>query len=76
MKHFPPVTCSCSGRSLPARSVIHFQAASLHGNLKVFVDKRRFSGNPRNVVLKPHELITIEEGRTVTPPPYTFAPGL
>ena len=52
------------------------QAASLHGNLKVFVDKRRFSGNPRNVVLKPHELITIEEGRTVTPPPYTFAPGL
>ena len=52
------------------------QAASLHGKLTVFVDKRRFSGNPRNVVLKPHELITIEAGRTVTPPPYTFAPGL
>jgi hypothetical protein len=52
------------------------QAASLHGKLKVFVGRQRVNENPRNVVLKPHELITIEEGRTVTPPSYTFAPGL
>jgi hypothetical protein len=52
------------------------QAASLHGTLKVFVGKQRVNENPRNVVLKPHERITIEEGRAVTPPSYTFAPGL
>jgi hypothetical protein len=52
------------------------RAASLHGTLKVFVGKQRVNVNPRNVVLKPHELITIEQGRTVTPPSYTFAPGL
>jgi hypothetical protein len=52
------------------------RAASLHGKLKVFVGKQRVNVNPRNIVLKPHELITIEQGRTVTPPPYEFAPGL
>jgi hypothetical protein len=52
------------------------RAASLKGRLKVFVGGRRVSGNPRAIVLKPHELITIEQGRTVAPPPYQFAPGL
>jgi len=52
------------------------QAASLSGKLKVFVGDRQVSGDPRKIVLRPHELITIEQGRIVTPPPFQFAPGL
>lgn len=52
------------------------RAAALRGALKVFVGARRVSVNPRSIVLAPHELITIEQGRTVTPPSYRFAPGL
>ena len=52
------------------------QAAGLKGNLKVFVGNRAFSGDPRTIVLKPHELITIEQGKVVEPPPFTFPPGV
>jgi hypothetical protein len=52
------------------------RAASLSGKLKVFVGDRRYAGDPRAIVLKPHELITIELGRTVVPPPFRFPPGL
>jgi hypothetical protein len=52
------------------------QAAGLKGDLKVFVGKREFSGDPRTIVLKPHELITIEQGKVVEPPPFTFPPGV
>jgi hypothetical protein len=52
------------------------RAASLRGKLEVFVDGRQIAGDPRAIVLKSHELITIEQGRTVKPPPYQFAPGL
>jgi hypothetical protein len=52
------------------------RAASLHGALKVFVGTKRVNVDPRTIVLRPHELITIEQGRTVPPPPYQFAPGL
>ena len=52
------------------------RAASLSGKLKVFVASRRVSGDPRVIVLKPHELITIEQGRTVEPPPFRFPAGL
>jgi hypothetical protein len=51
-------------------------AAGLTGKLKVFVGNREYSGNPRNIVLEPHELITIEQGKVVEPPPFTFPPGL
>jgi hypothetical protein len=52
------------------------QADTLHGKLKVFIGNRPYSGDPRNIVLKPHELITIEQGRVVEPPQFTFPPGL
>jgi hypothetical protein len=52
------------------------QAAGLKGNLKVFVGNRAFGGDPRTIVLKPHELITIEQGKVVEPPPFTFPPGV
>jgi len=52
------------------------QADGLKGNLKFFVGNREFSGDPRSIVLKPHELITVEQGKTVEPPPFTFPPGL
>jgi hypothetical protein len=52
------------------------RAASLNGKLKVFVGSRQISDDPRSIVLKPHELITIEQGRTVEPPPFAFPPGL
>ena len=52
------------------------RAASLKGKLKVFVGNHQVNGDPRKIVLKPHEIITIEQGRTVTPPPFQFPPGL
>lgn len=52
------------------------RAASLRGRLAVFVGRQRFSGDPRTIVLKPHELITIEQGSLVPPPTYRFPPGL
>jgi hypothetical protein len=52
------------------------QAAQLNGKLKVFVGNREYSGDPRKIVLKPHELITIEQGKVVEPPPFSFPAGL
>jgi hypothetical protein len=52
------------------------QADGLKGKLELFVGKRRFTGDPRAIVLKRHELITIEVGRTVPPPAFRFPPGL
>lgn len=51
-------------------------AGPLSGNLHVFVDGRPYAGDPANIVLRPHQLITIESGRQVPPPSYRFAPGL
>ncbi len=52
------------------------QATNLKGPLHVFVGKKPYTGNPANIKLTPHELITIESGKKVPPPSYTFAPGL
>jgi hypothetical protein len=52
------------------------QADGLNGKLKVFVGNREYTGDPRAIVLKRHELITIEVGKTVPPPPFRFPPGL
>jgi hypothetical protein len=52
------------------------RAASLSGKLTIFRGNSRYTGDPRAIVLTPHELITIEQGRTVKPPPFQFPPGL
>jgi hypothetical protein len=37
-----------------------------------------YSGDPRSIVLKPHEIITLEitPPKVTPPPPFTFASGL
>jgi hypothetical protein len=52
------------------------RATNLTGPLHVFVGQKPYTGNPRNIKLTPHELVTIEQGKVVKPPPYTFGPGL
>jgi hypothetical protein len=52
------------------------QANGLKGKLKVFIGNQAYTGDPRSIVLKPHELITIEMGKTVPPPSFQFPPGL
>lgn len=51
--------------------------AGLKGKVRVFVDGRPYTGNPRNIQLKKHEEITLEVGDPVmAPPAYTFPQGL
>lgn len=46
------------------------------GKVTVFVDGKKFHGNPRNIVLRAHEQITLEVGSPiVSPPTYTFPAG-
>jgi len=52
------------------------QAAGLHGQLHFFADGKPYSGDPRNIVLAPHQLITIEAGQTVPPPDFVFPSGV
>jgi hypothetical protein len=52
------------------------RAANLTGPLHVFVGNKPYTGDPSAIKLTPHELVTIEQGKVVKPPPYTFAPGL
>ncbi len=52
------------------------RAADLHGPLQVFVDGKTYSGDPRNITLGPHQLITIQAGPTVPPPKFVFPSGV
>jgi hypothetical protein len=52
------------------------QATNLKGPLHVFVGQKAYTGNPANIKLTPHELITIESGKKVASPSYTFPAGL
>jgi hypothetical protein len=52
------------------------RAASLTGKLRFYVGNKQVSGDPRKIVLSPHELITIEQGKKVPPAPFQFPPGL
>ena len=61
------------------KNVSTTQAADLQvssGNtLIVYVDGQKYSGNPADIVLKPHMLIAIETGKDVTPAPFQFPAG-
>lgn len=47
------------------------------GPVTVFVDGKRYTGNPRNILLTAHKQIALETGSpVVTPPTYTFPAGL
>ena len=51
--------------------------AGLRGRLRAYVNGKPFSGDPRGIVLRPHEQITLVVGEpAVTPPTYAFPEGL
>ena len=51
--------------------------AGLTGAVHAFVDGKPYKGNPRDIVLEAHRLITLEVGRPVlSPPTYVFPNGL
>jgi len=51
--------------------------AGLRGRVRAYVDGRPFSEDPRTIVLKPHEQITlVVGGPAVAPPVYAFPEGL
>lgn len=51
--------------------------AGLRGKVRAYVDGKLFSGDPRSIVLKPHEQITLVVGEPgVKPPMYAFPEGL
>ena len=60
------------GQTLNAREV-----AGLKGALRAYVDGKRYSGDPRAIVLGAHTQITLEVGAPFVPPPvYVFPAGL
>jgi hypothetical protein len=60
------------GQTLNAREV-----AGLKGAVRAYVDGKRYSGDPRGIVLSAHTQITLEVGAPFVPPPvYVFPAGL
>ena len=52
------------------------QVGSAKGAVTVFVNGKRFTGNPRDIKLDPHTAIQLDVGTAVSPKPYTFPSGL
>ena len=60
------------GEPLSERTV-----AGLQGTVHAFVDGKPYHGDPRDIVLAAHRLITLEVGLPIVPPPtYVFPNGL
>lgn len=60
------------GRPLSATGLLGHK-----GPVTVFVNGKRYTGNPRNIALTAHRQITLEAGSpVVTPPTYAFPAGL
>ena len=57
------------GRTLDASHLLSFR-----GHVAVFVDGRRYVGDPRGVVLKRHRQIVVEVGGYVAPHPHYLFP--
>jgi hypothetical protein len=58
------------GQTLNATNV-----AGLSGPVTAFLNGEKFSGDPRLIPLKSHNQITLEVGKVVTPPVYSFPPN-
>jgi len=59
------------------RPLTRGDVAGLKGEVRVFVDGKPYTGDPRAIVLGPHTQITLEVGAPFVPPPaYTFPSGL
>ena len=64
------------GQPLSRTQVTSLKADSTH-HLRVYVQGRRYGGDPRAIPLTAHELITLEYGPPWRPPPsFTFPQGL
>jgi hypothetical protein len=59
------------GRPLSGTQVGHAT-----GKVTVFLDGKRFAGNPRSIKLTPHAVIQLDVGKVVPPQPFTFPAGL
>jgi hypothetical protein len=52
------------------------QVGSDTGTVTVYLNGRRYSGDPRSIPLTAHAVIQLDVGTNVAPRPYTFADGL
>lgn len=52
------------------------QAGPAKGTLTVYVDGKRYAGDPRSITLNAHTLIQLDIGTNVPPQSYTFPAGL
>jgi len=52
------------------------QVGGATGHVTVFVNGKRFAGDPRAIKLTPHAVIQLDVGKVVLPQPFTFAAGL
>jgi len=52
------------------------QVGRATGHVTVFLNGKRFSGDPRSIKLTPHALIQLDVGKVVPPQPFTFPAGL
>ena len=51
------------------------QIGPASGTLIVYVNGQRYTGDPQQITLTPHELIQLDVGTDVPPQPFTFPPG-
>lgn len=58
------------------RSLSSTQAGTAKGTVTVFVNGKRFTGDPRSIKLDPQAVIQLDVGTVVPPKPYTFPSGL
>jgi hypothetical protein len=63
------------GQPLSATQVATFQIDSAKP-LRAFVNGQAFDGPPEQIPLNAHTLVTLEVGRQVAPPSFSFPPGL
>ena len=47
-----------------------------NGTLTVYVDGKKFTGDPRTIVFTAHELVQLDVGTDVAPKEFSFPPGL
>ena len=52
------------------------QVGRASGQVTVFLNGKRFSGDPRSIKLTPHALIQLDVGKVVPPQPFAFPAGL
>jgi len=52
------------------------QVGPAHGTVTAYVNSHRFSGDPREIPLKAHELVQLDVGGRVPPAPFVFPEGL